>query len=66
MMERVNKELKQRTRVIGAFPNEESLWRRNDLARRLGSVLLQKTETLPSPFEHCTDIRASLSQNSLQ
>ncbi len=27
MMERINKELKRRSKVVGAFPNEESLLR---------------------------------------
>ncbi|MDI6811392.1 MAG: transposase, partial [archaeon] len=38
MMERVNKELKRRTKVVGAFPNEESL------LRLAGSILMDITE----------------------
>jgi transposase-like protein len=38
MMERVNKELKRRTKVVGAFPNEESL------LRLVGSILMDINE----------------------
>ena len=38
MMERVNKELKRRTKVVGAFPNEESL------LRLAGSILMDINE----------------------
>ena len=38
MMERVNKELKRRTKVVGAFPNEESL------LRLAGSILMEINE----------------------
>jgi transposase-like protein len=38
MMERVNKELKRRTRVAGVFPNEESL------LRLVGSILMDVNE----------------------
>ena len=38
VMERVNKELKRRTKVIGAFPNEESL------LRLVGSILMDINE----------------------
>ena len=38
LMERVNKELKRRTKVIGAFPNEESL------LRLVGSILMDINE----------------------
>ena len=34
MMERVNKEIKRRTKVVGVFPNEESL------LRLVGSILM--------------------------
>jgi transposase-like protein len=37
-MERVNKELKRRTNVVGAFPNEESL------LRLVGSILMDINE----------------------
>ena len=37
-MERVNKELKRRTKVVGAFPNEESL------LRLAGSILMEINE----------------------
>ncbi len=38
LMERVNKELKRRTKVVGAFPNEESL------LRLVGSILMDINE----------------------
>ncbi|WP_292492796.1 transposase [Methanoculleus sp. 10] len=38
LMERVNKELKRRTGVVGAFPNEESL------LRLVGSILMDINE----------------------
>jgi transposase-like protein len=38
LMERVNKELKRRTKVVGAFPNEESL------LRLIGSILMDINE----------------------
>jgi putative transposase len=38
VMERVNKELKRRTKVVGAFPNEESL------LRLVGSILMDINE----------------------
>lgn len=38
MMERVNKELKRRTKVVGVFPNEESL------LRLVGSILMDIKE----------------------
>jgi len=38
MMERVNRELKLRTKVVGAFPNEESL------LRLAGSILMEINE----------------------
>jgi len=38
MMESVNKELKRRTKVVGAFPNEESL------LRLAGSILMDINE----------------------
>ncbi len=38
MMERVNKELKRRTKVVGVFPNEESL------LRLVGSILMDINE----------------------
>ncbi len=38
MLERVNRELKRRTRVVGVFPNEESLF------RLIGSILMDINE----------------------
>ncbi|MBP2144563.1 hypothetical protein J2129_000017 [Methanofollis sp. W23] len=38
MMERINKELKRRTKVVGAFPNE------NSLLRLAGSILMDINE----------------------
>jgi len=38
MMERVNKELKRRAKVVGVFPNEESL------LRLVGSILMDINE----------------------
>ena len=38
MMERVNKELKRRTKVAGVFPNEESL------IRLVGAILIDVNE----------------------
>jgi len=38
MMERVNRELKRRTNVVGVFPNEESL------LRLAGSILMDINE----------------------
>ncbi|HQE50040.1 MAG TPA: transposase, partial [Fervidobacterium sp.] len=38
LMERVNKELKRRTKVAGVFPNEESL------LRLVGSILMDINE----------------------
>jgi len=40
MMERVNKELKRRTKVAAMFPNEESL------LRLVGSILMDVNEGL--------------------
>jgi len=37
-VERVNKELKRRTKVVGAFPNEDSL------LRLAGSILMEINE----------------------
>ena len=39
-IERLNKELKRRSRVIGVFPNESSL------LRLMGSVLMERNEVL--------------------
>ena len=39
-IERLNKELKRRSKVIGVFPNEDSLM------RLMGSVLLERNETI--------------------
>ena len=39
-IERLNKELKRRSNVVGVFPNEESL------LRLIGSVLLERNEIL--------------------
>ena len=38
MVERVNRELKRRTKVVGVFPNEESLF------RLVGSILMDVNE----------------------
>jgi transposase-like protein len=38
MVERVNRELKRRTKVVGVFPNEESL------PRLVGSILMDTNE----------------------
>jgi putative transposase len=38
MMERINKEMKRRTKVVGAFPNEEAL------LRLVGSILMNMNE----------------------
>ena len=38
MVERMNRELKRRTKVVGVFPNEESLF------RLVGSILMDVNE----------------------
>lgn len=63
-IERLNKELKRRSRVIGIFPNSESL------LRLMGSVLMEYNETLqntkavfsPATLEHLlkSDMQARL------
>lgn len=42
-IERLNKELKRRSNVVGVFPNEESL------LRLIGSVLLERNEIISNP-----------------
>ena len=44
-IERLNKELKRRSSVIGIFPNENSLMR---LMRLMGSVLLERNDVVGS------------------
>ena len=41
-IERLNKELKRRSKVIGVFPNEDSL------IRLMGSVLMERNEHIAS------------------
>lgn len=62
-IERLNKELKRRSNVVGVFPNEESLLRligsvlleRNEIITNQKSIFSRKGLQLPAGIGHCTE-----------